>query len=145
MFESSIVQTSDENFASKKEIIAYLADLAAQAGKISDVEAYKKAVFAREEIISTAIGYQIAIPHGESDAVISTFVACLKLEYPIMWDSELTNLVFMIGVPLSSRDKEHLKILAMLSRHLMNEEFRNKLQNARNSEEFYQIIKPLEE
>lgn len=50
----------------------------------------------------------------------------------------------MIGVPLSSRNKEHLRILAMLSRHLMKEAFRKELRKIRTDQEFYECIKFLE-
>lgn len=144
MFEQDIVKVSAQKFETKQEVILYLAKLAYQSDKITDVDSYVDAVLKREEMISTAVGHQIAIPHGESDVVESTFVACLKLDHPMMWDEEETNLIFMIGVPLASRNKEHLRILAMLSRHLMNEEFRKQLQNVMSDEQFYQCIKPLE-
>lgn len=99
----------------------------------------------REEVVSTAIGYSVAIPHGESDAVKDTFVACLKLNHPLQWDEEQVNLIFMIGVPLASRNAEHLRILAMLSRHLIKADFRQQLQDAKTSEAFYDCISVLEE
>lgn len=145
MFTKEIVKVSNQQFANKQEVIAYLADLADKAGKISDKQSYVEAVLKREEVVSTAIGYSVAIPHGESDAVTDTFVACLKLTHPLQWDEETVNLIFMIGVPLSSRDKEHLRILAMLSRHLIKPDFREELQNAQTSEAFYHSIQVLEE
>lgn len=145
MFEQGISEVTDQKFTSKVQVITYLATLAKDCGKISDLESYVNAVLKREEVVSTAVGYSVAIPHGESDAVKETFVGCLKLEEPIDWDGMETTLVFMIGVPLATRDKEHIKILAMLSRSLMREEFRNRLSNAKDSKAFYQVIKELEE
>ncbi|NBK97890.1 MAG: PTS sugar transporter subunit IIA [Erysipelotrichia bacterium] len=144
MFEQRISEVTNQKFTSKTELITYLAGLAKEAGKINELEPYVKAVLKREEVVSTAVGYHVAIPHGESDAVKETFVACLKLTHPIDWNGMETTLVFMIGVPLANRDKEHIKILAMLSRSLMREEFRTRLCEAKNSETFYQIIKELE-
>lgn len=144
MFEQKISEVTKKKFQSKEEVIRYLASLAEQAGKVSDLKPYVEAVLKREEVVSTAVGYSVAIPHGESEAVTQTFVGCLKLENPIDWDGMKTTLVFMIGVPLAKRDKEHLKILAMLSRSLMREEFRNRLNEAKDSKSFYQVIKQLE-
>lgn len=145
MFEQAISEVTDQKFTSKVQVITYLASLAKQADKITNLEAYVNAVLKREEVVSTAVGYSVAIPHGESDAVKETFVGCLKLNEPIDWDGMKTTLVFMIGVPLANRDKEHIKILAMLSRSLMREEFRKRLNDAKDSEAFYQVIKELEE
>ena len=50
----------------------------------------------------------------------------------------------MIGVPLSSRNKEHLRILAMLSRHLMKEDFRKQIRQAESDQAFYECIQFLE-
>ena len=104
MFTKEIVNVSDQQFQDKREVISYLADLADKAGKITDKKSYVEAVLKREEVVSTAIGYSVAIPHGESDAVKDTFVACLKLNHPLQWDEEQVNLIFMIGVPLASRN-----------------------------------------
>ena len=41
----------------------------AASGKLSDVEAFRKQVYAREEESTTGIGEGIAIPHGKCDAV----------------------------------------------------------------------------
>ena len=144
MFEQSISEVTSKHFTSKEEVIRYLASLAAQADKLSQLEPYVNAVLKREEVVSTAVGYSVAIPHGESEFVKETFVGCLKLENPIDWDGMETSLVFMIGVPLAKRDKEHIKILAMLSRSLMREEFRKSLYEANDSESFYRVIKQLE-
>ena len=67
-----------------------------------------------------------------------------QLLHPVQWDHDEVDLVFMIGVPLSSRNKEHLRILAMLSRHLMKEAFRKELRKIRTDQEFYECIKFLE-
>lgn len=144
MFEAGIVKVSHKVFQTKKEVITYLTTLAAGAGKIGDEKSYIDSVMEREGMASTAVGFGIAIPHGESDAVTEIFVACLNLENPIQWDNEMVNLVFMIGVPLASRNKDHLRILAMLSRHLMKEEFRNELRSATTDQAFYDSIQCLE-
>ena len=144
MFEQAIVKVCDRQFQTKKEIIAYLSQLAFEAGRVDDPHSYMSAVLQREETASTAVGFGIAIPHGESDAVTQTFVACLRLKHPVTWDHDVVDLVFMIGVPLSSRNKEHLRILAMLSRHLMKEDFRKQIRQAESDQAFYECIQFLE-
>ena len=93
MFEQEIVKVCDRQFQTKKEIIAYLSQLAFEAGKVDDPHSYMSAVLQREETASTAVGFGIAIPHGESDAVTQTFVACLRLKHPVTWDHDVVDLV----------------------------------------------------
>ena len=108
MFTKEIVNVSDQQFQDKREVISYLADLADKAGKITDKKSYVEAVLKREEVVSTAIGYSVAIPHGESDAVKDTFVACLKLNHPLQWDCLLytspitggTGIAVFIGIAI---------------------------------------------
>ena len=47
----------------KKEALDQAVELMARSGKINDVEAYRKQVYAREEESTTGVGEGIAIPH----------------------------------------------------------------------------------
>ena len=53
----------------KLDAIDYLINVAYQNDKIIDKDQYKQAILAREEEFSTALGYLVAIPHGQSDTV----------------------------------------------------------------------------
>jgi len=46
----------------------------------------------------------------------------------------------MIAVPKDSEGDQHLKILQMLSRQLMDEEYREKLLNVETKEEAYELL-----
>ena len=59
-------------------------------------------------------------------------------------DDTLVNMIFMIGVPEQDTTNEHLKILALLSRKLMKEEFRLALSNSNTKEEVLSIFKQYE-
>ena len=54
---------------SKSETLDKAVELMAASGKLSDVEAFRKQVYAREEESTTGIGEGIAIPHGKCAAV----------------------------------------------------------------------------
>lgn len=53
----------------KPEVIEELIEKLYEAGKITDKEAFKKDILARESQGSTGIGEGIAIPHAKSSAV----------------------------------------------------------------------------
>ena len=55
--------------ASKSDAIDALIELHEKAGNLSDKEAYKKEILAREAQGSTAVGNGVAIPHAKTSAV----------------------------------------------------------------------------
>ncbi|MDE7432141.1 MAG: PTS sugar transporter subunit IIA, partial [Lachnospiraceae bacterium] len=65
---------------SKSEALDQMVALMAKSGKINDVEAYKRQVYAREEESTTGIGEGIAIPHGKCDAVTKPGLAAMVVK-----------------------------------------------------------------
>ncbi len=124
----------------KKEIISTLANQAFHQGRLEDKQVYIDAVLKREQEYSTALGYEVAIPHGQSDTVKDPFVVFGRVKDPIIWDKNSVRLIFMIGVPKHNQDKIHMKILANISRKLIDEDFRKKLIEAKDENEIYEIL-----
>lgn len=90
------------------------------------------------------MGDGIALPHAKSDQIIEPVVLYGKSEKGIDWDSmdgSLAHNIFMILVPEKYQGDLHLKILQMLSRKLVNDDFRKELNQAQNKEEIYDILK----
>jgi len=130
----------------KEEIIRYLANVALSTNRIVEAEPYVQAVLHRESEFSTGVGYGVAIPHGKSSVVNHAFVLFCKVN-DVDWsslDGTSVTMVFMIGVPEQDNTNEHLKILAMLSRKLMKEEFRTALLNSKTKEEVLSIFRQYE-
>jgi PTS system fructose-specific IIA component len=116
----------------KFEVIKTMVQGLAKTGSVQDASAYEQAVLTREATGSTGIGFHVAIPHGKSDGVVKPALAFAKLATPTEWaslDGNPVTSVFMIAVPAAAASNEHLQILIALSRKLMNEEFRENLQN----------------
>ena len=133
--EDSIILNCE--LKNKEEIIRYLADVAFSTNRIVLTEPYVQAVLHRESEFSTGVGYGVAIPHGKSNVVKEAFVLFCKVD-DVDWsslDGTSVNMVFMIGVPEQDNSNEHLKILALLSRKLMKEEFRLALTSSKTKEE----------
>ena len=57
---------------SKAEAIEMLISLHDKCGSLNDVAAFKEGILKREEMGTTAIGMEIAIPHAKSEAVNKT-------------------------------------------------------------------------
>lgn len=126
----------------KKDVLNQMVDLMAKSGKISDVDTYRKGVFAREEEGTTGVGEGIAIPHCKSDAVKAPGLAAMTVpagvEYEAL-DGAPVDILFLIAAP-NTKDNVHLDVLSKLSVLLMNEEFTSALKAAKNPDEFLSII-----
>lgn len=130
------------NVKNKDEAISHLVKLMDKQGNISDLEEYKKGIYAREALSTTGIGEGIAIPHAQNKAVSAPGLAAMVVRDGVDYESLdglPAKLFFMIAVP-ETGGNEHLQILAMLSTMLMDAEFKNALLQAKTQEEFMQII-----
>ena len=130
---------------SKSEAIDMLVELQAKGGNITDFEEYKKGILAREEKGSTAVGEGIAIPHAKSEAVKAPSLAAMTVPEGVDYealDDEPSNLLFMIAAP--NDGDVHLEVLSRLMTILMDEDFRAKLLNAKDKDEFLKIIDDME-
>lgn len=130
----------DLNASSKDEVIKALAHAMKEDGRLNDEDAYVRDVFAREALESTAIGFNVATPHAKSDAVATSSLAFARLAKPIAWNDERVDLVFQIAVPKAEAGNRHLQILAQLARHLMHEDFREKLGKARTAQQVLELV-----
>lgn len=125
------------------DVITFVTEAANRAGLLNDPEEFTKAVFRRETEISTSIGYEIAIPHGKTDAVKEAFIAYIGLSKPFEWDrttKDLIRMVFLIGVPEKNTDRLHLKAISEVSKKLINEDFREKLITCQSNEDAFILL-----
>ncbi|MEX2973258.1 fructose-specific PTS transporter subunit EIIC [Streptomyces sp. C184] len=117
----------------KEAAIREMAELAAGTGKVADVAELVRVALAREAQGTTGLGEEIAIPHAKTDAVTAPVVGFARSADGIDWgspDGTPAKLVFLIAVPEAAAGDEHLRILALLSRKLMDTGFRARLQGA---------------
>ncbi|MFE0193620.1 PTS sugar transporter subunit IIA, partial [Streptomyces sp. NPDC058989] len=117
----------------KEAAIREMAELAAGTGRVADVDELVRVALAREAQGTTGLGEEIAIPHAKTDAVTAPVVGFARSADGVDWgslDGTPAKLVFMIAVPQEAAGDEHLRILALLSRKLMDGGFRARLQGA---------------
>lgn len=127
---------------SKNEALDEIVELMNKSGKLTDVEAYRRQVYAREQESTTGIGEGVAIPHGKCDAVKAPGLAAMVVKNGVDFDSldgEPAHLIFLIAAP-NTEDNVHLDVLSKLSAMLMDENFTASLQKAGSVEEFLEII-----
>ena len=127
--------------SSKMAAIDELVALHDKCGNLSDVAAYKEGILKREEMGTTAIGMEVAIPHAKSAAVKSPALSAVTVPGGVDYDSPdgaPCKLIFMIAATLDG--DVHLEVLARLMQMLMHEDFTAKLKAAKTPKEFLDII-----
>ncbi|WP_027108635.1 PTS fructose transporter subunit IIABC [Lacticigenium naphthae] len=133
----------DLKSSTKEDVMDELIAKLARYGGVTSEREFKKAILAREGESTTGIGMNIAIPHGKSSAVTEPCVVFGRKNDGVDWDSldgTDAKLIFMIAVPEDNKDNAHLKILQMLSRKLMDDQFRNDLMKSETKEEAYRLL-----
>jgi PTS system fructose-specific IIC component len=127
----------------KEAAIREMAGLLAETGKVADVDALVAAALDREAQGTTGLGEEIAIPHAKTDAVTAPVVGFARSGEGIEWgalDGTKARLIFMISVPEAAAGDEHLRILALLSRKLMDTGFRERLATAPTRAEIMRVL-----
>ena len=127
-------------------IIDRLVELQATHGNITDKEAYKKALYAREAEGSTYVDNGITVPHAKTACVTRPSLAALRLSAPVQYNAEddgTTDLLFAIAAPEDGG--LHVDMLARMMQMLMNEDFVAKLKAAKTPAEFLDCIDAQEE
>lgn len=131
----------------KAEALDQMVELMEKSGKLSDKEAYRKQVYAREEESTTGVGEGIAIPHGKCEGVKAPGLAAMVVKDGVDFDAmdgDPVSLIFLIAAP-NTKDNVHLDVLSKLSVLLMNEDFTAGLRNAKTVEEFIRIVDEADE
>ena len=128
--------------ADKSAAIDLLAGLQERAGNITDKAAYKKEIWAREELDSTAVENGVAVPHARCAAVKRAGLAAMTVPAGVDYgaeDGEPSTLFFMIAAP-EGGGEVHMEMLSHLMVMLMDEEFCQKLLDAEKAEDFLALI-----
>ncbi|MCA9438909.1 MAG: PTS sugar transporter subunit IIA [Candidatus Omnitrophica bacterium] len=126
----------------KTDVLTELANFSVEKGLAPDAKKVFEGLQARENLISTAVGDGVAIPHTRLEGLAETFLIIARSQSGIDFDSldgRLTYLFVTIIGPVDS-DREQLKILSRTARFLKRQEFREQVRIAETAE---QIVEQL--
>ena len=132
----------DSTFDTKDDIFNFVADKVLEKNYINSKEFFLKSLYDREEVMPTSFDFNIAIPHAKSNAINNDFIAFLKLKRPIIWndnDNDSTDKIFLIAVTSEGSDR-HLRYIANLSKKIINDDFRRKLENLDSVQAAYDLF-----
>ena len=112
---------------SKEEVIQEMVDAFYVSNRTDDRLLLEEALWAREAVYSTGLGYGFATPHCKTDAVTADSICILRLREPINWDSvdgERVRMVVLLALRNSEAAGTHMQVFSTLARKLMNDDFR---------------------
>lgn len=130
----------------KNDVIEEMLTLISTSEKILDFEKVRRAVFDREQVMSTGVGNGFAIPHGKSDAVTDIVAGFGVTERPIDYDAlddKPVRLVFIL-IGKENMVGSHIKLLSRVSRLMNSETFRNTLLTLKTPDEIIEAFRTQE-
>lgn len=126
----------------KDEALKELSALIGKSKKIEKKDVIYKALLERENLGSTGIGKEVAIPHAKTDAAESLTIAFGISKEGVDFkslDQEKVKIFFVFASPFKD-SQIYLKVLARISRLIRDENFREKLLNCENAKEILECI-----
>lgn len=130
----------------KQDAVRKIVTNLAVSGKIKDKDKFISDILERESLGSTGIGHKVAIPHARTETVTNFVIGFGRSPEGIDFnsiDGETVNLIFLMGANPQELNL-YLRLLAELSRLLMESSFRRELLSIKDSEEVIEVIKKFE-
>jgi PTS system nitrogen regulatory IIA component len=131
------------NHAKKRDALISLAENLATAPQVKNRQEIVAEILRREELMSTAIGRGIAIPHirlsSVTDLVVSVGIStCDIIDFQSL-DDVPVRLLFMIAAAYNQH-AYYLQTLSFFSSRLKGTELRSQLLECRTSPEVYKLL-----
>ncbi len=128
--------------ATREEALASMIDHLDRAGRLKNRHTFYQAILDREQIVSTAIGMGVAIPHAKLPGYEEFFITVGVLSKGVHWqsiDGSLVRLIFLICGP-DTKQTEYLQILSSLTICLKEEELRKKILTLNSSHDIIELF-----
>ncbi len=126
----------------KESVITELVDVLSANNQLDNRDNVLEAVLMREETRSTGIGSGIAIPHGKcagvKELVMAVGIAPVPVEFNSI-DGKPVSIIVLLASPID-RTGPHIQALAKISRMMLDEEFKSKLEKSTSPEQVYELM-----
>lgn len=127
----------------KYKAIEELSDLFKGTEICSDNNAFYKALIEREEIMTTGIGFGIAVPHAKLESIhkIAFAIGISKkgIDFNSI-DNKPVHLIVLVAAG-ERQHKDYLKLLSKIMALLKNDSIRNEIINAKNTMQVCTILR----
>lgn len=128
---------------SKRAMLEELAKVLGESDSVSDPDALTKEIFIREELMSTGIGFNVAVPHVRMDSVSDLVMAVGISQTDILDYDSLDEQPIRIVCMVAARNDQHaqyLKTLGIVSTVLKSKDVRDALMAASDEKSAYLIL-----
>lgn len=142
LFVLETVVTDMPPVAKEALLAAIVRDLDSK-GFIADRDTAAADVIARERVMSTGVGNGVAIPHAYTDGVDRMVAGVYRTVEGVAFgapDEVDVNVLFVVLGPREKR-REHIRVLAKISRLLSHAEFRDDIRRAGSPADVIDVLK----
>jgi fructose-specific phosphotransferase system IIA component len=130
----------------KESAIIELLDLLDSNGVLDNRDSAQEAVMTREKTRSTGIGSGIALPHGKCNSVkelvMTMGIVPDGMDFQSV-DNKPVKIIILLVSPLDQTGP-HIQALASISRLMLDEDFKLKLEQSSSAEELYDLLQTKE-
>ncbi|MCD4818116.1 MAG: PTS sugar transporter subunit IIA [Candidatus Cloacimonetes bacterium] len=130
----------------KKSLLTEMVEFVVEKKIVEDEKSFLTAVLDRENLMSTGIGKNVAIPHARGNFVkelkIAVYLLDNELDYNSI-DGKMVKMVFLICVPDTLKNR-YMEVLSAISNFLREDKKRENLLNSKSVSEIYEILKGIE-
>ncbi len=137
--ERFLFLTSNKKKAALEELIGSLS----KAPEVKSAQELTEKIFERESLMSTGIGFGIAVPHvrigSVQDLVLAGGISKTGIEDYESLDGQPVKIIFMIAAR-PDQHADYIRLLSQISNRLKIEKVREKLLHCETSEEACEIL-----
>ncbi|HPM01074.1 MAG: PTS sugar transporter subunit IIA [Candidatus Cloacimonetes bacterium] len=132
----------DLDIETKEEALEALLKVINHSDLVTDKNILRNAIYAREKLMSTGIGYGIAIPHARHASVKDFVIAVGRCKNGVPCDSidDKPVTLFLMIVASDKQDKDYLRLLSRIVNILKNKELLEDISQAENATQLYNVI-----
>ena len=131
----------DQAFSNKEQAIQFLCGNLGVNGRTEHPFELEEDVWQREEIVTTGVGFGVAIPHTKSQWIRHSSISIARLVKPVDWQSEMGEVELVIMLTLGANEgMSHVKVFSQLARKLVNKNFRQSLFAAQDAQSILTLL-----
>ena len=130
----------------KDSLLEAVIDLIADRKEVNDADRMRQAILDRESTMSTGVGKGLGLPHAKTSAVDEILAALVVAKEPVDFasmDNEPVRIVFLL-VGKQDAKSQHVRILSRISRMMNQNDARERILEASNTEELLNVIRDIE-
>jgi mannitol/fructose-specific phosphotransferase system IIA component (Ntr-type) len=128
---------------SRDEVLSSVVQDLDAKGMVANPELTLRDLAARETVMSTGVGNGVAIPHAYTDGVTRLVAGLYRTREPVAFgspDDLPVDLFFVVLGPKESR-RDHIRVLARISRLIGHADFREDLRRAENADAVTAVLR----